>query len=89
MWCFLWWVWLAPDHSLATHCRLGVTLFDETTGLWMYSLSGMFKIYLRGWFFVDAVRCLVLEACRAPPLHQCHLYMLFGLASPVVIYRSR
>ncbi len=63
--------------------------FDETTGLWMYSLSGMFKIYLRGWFFVDAVRCLVLEVlgAPAPPMPPENVVWFFGFSCVPHRYR--
>ena len=46
-----------PLHLQDFVLNLITARFDESTGLWRYSLSGMFKIYLRGWFFVDVVRC--------------------------------
>ncbi len=30
--------------------------FDENRGVWAYTLSDMFKLYVKGWFFIDVVR---------------------------------
>jgi hypothetical protein len=39
--------------------------FDENRGVWAYTLSDMFKLYLKGWFFIDVVRTQVAGcACR-------------------------
>lgn len=33
--------------------------FDENRGVWAYTLSDMFKLYVKGWFFIDVVRTQV------------------------------
>ena len=39
--------------------------FDENRGVWAYTLSDMFKLYLKGWFFIDVVSTQVAGcACR-------------------------